>query len=50
MPAGMMLYQPILAGESSNLEAPSYYGGNEEELCVCVLQLTPTNLQAAIDG
>jgi hypothetical protein len=33
MPAEMMLYQPILAGESYNLEA-QYYGGNEEELCV----------------
>ncbi len=51
MPPGMVLYQPIAAGECSNLEAPPCYGTNEEELRAADLAtFTNVNLQMSIDG
>ncbi len=50
MPVGMILYVPVVGSECSTAEPPPFYGGNEEELRACVLQFTPANMQASIDG
>jgi hypothetical protein len=50
MPAGMMLFVPVVGTECSNAEIPPFYGSNEEELRACVLQFVPENMEASIDG
>jgi hypothetical protein len=49
MPAGMILYVPIVGGECSTAEPPPYYGGNEEELRACVLAFVYENVYAFVD-
>jgi hypothetical protein len=50
VPAGTMLFFPVVAAECSNLEPPPWYGGNEEELRACATSFTFTDLHASIDG
>jgi hypothetical protein len=50
VPAGMPLFVPVVVSECSTLEAPPYYGGNEEGLAACALLYEPTNLHATVDG
>jgi hypothetical protein len=46
----MMLYVPVVGTECSTVEAPPFYGGNEQELTACALGFPPSNLQASVDG
>ena len=50
MPAGMILYVPVVGGECSSAELPPFYGANEEELRACVMKFVYVNVQASVDG
>jgi hypothetical protein len=50
MPAGTKLFLDVATAECSTLEAPPFYGGNEEELRACALHLYYTNIQVTIVG
>ncbi len=49
VPAGTMLYMELLAAECSNLEAPPFYGGHEQELRACAHTFVPHDMEASID-
>jgi hypothetical protein len=50
VPAGTTLFLDILSAECSTLEAPPFYGGNEEELRACAQAFILHDLEATIDG
>ncbi len=50
VPAGTMLFLDILSAECSTLEAPPFYGGNEDELRACAQGFVLHDLEATIDG
>ena len=50
VPAGTMLQFMVVGTECSTLEAPPFYGGNEEELRACAQSIALDDLQASIDG
>lgn len=49
-PVGSMIFLEVLDAECSTLEPPPFNGANQEELTACARSLTPTDLQASIDG
>lgn len=49
-PVGMKLFMELLVSECSTIEAPPFYGGNEEELNACARTFEPTDMKASIDG
>lgn len=50
VPAGKALFFPIINTECSTLEAPPFYGSNEEELRDCAQGFHVGNVYAEIDG
>ena len=50
VPAGKVIFFPVLNTECSTIEGPPFFGSNEAELRACAAAVTNTGMFATIDG